>query len=205
MIEARINPRSALLVAIRINLENFLIRRRNAAGRSDRRVPGGEHLTVGAGSGSTGNDELMRWKRGALVGLEHPISKAVLLGDVKIRLDNTGRIVDIFVLRIGRYRTVRQRSGLVLVRAIELAVVVHSHETGVAVVQIVAVRQRNRRQWNLLALGIQAKRADVHARLEVRIAAKEVVRRAILLHDKNNVLEGNSLRACRAQHQKNQG
>src|SRR5579864_5028039 len=81
MIKARVPPLG--LAAAGINhLHEFGRRSRTPRVvtriRDPRRILGGEQIAACAGGGSSGNNELVRWKTGPLVGLEHAITEGIL-------------------------------------------------------------------------------------------------------------------------------
>jgi hypothetical protein len=63
-------------------------------------------------------------------------------------------------------------------------------------IQVVTVGQGDGCQRNFFALGVDSKRANVHARLKVRIAAKQIVGGPVFLDDKDYVFERDRLSEC---------
>ena len=76
---------------------------------------------------------------------------------------------------------------------VELAVVVLRNKGDVLVVQVVTIRHRRGIEWNLFAFRVDTVSGEVHAGLKRWIATEQIVGRAILLKDDDDVLEWSGL------------
>jgi hypothetical protein len=119
----------------------------------------------------------MRGKAVGFIALKHPVGERILFRHREIRSG--------FAFR----REVKHSVFLLLVRqagieSIHLAAIVVALEAGVVVIQIVWGGQRNRRELDGLSGVIQTGFGNVGA----RNALKQVVGRAVFLHQDNDVL-----------------
>lgn len=141
-------------------------------------------------------------KTGSLIGLEHAISPAILLRQIEVWLDDAIRVVDVLVLGIGGNGALRRRAGSNLIGAIEFAIRIGGDEGIVPMINVVTVGERYRRERDFLTLGVDSEGADIDARLKVGIASEQIVDGTVLLHDKDDVLEGNILGEYESGYQK---
>ncbi len=144
--------------------------------------------------GGAGDDVLVRRITRALIGLEHAVAEHVLLRQGEIRRHFCG--VDVLELRM------RRRAGGIglgaaadrdLVGAIHPAAVVHGQERRMGVAQIVRLDQRHRRERDGLAMRVDAAAGDVG----VGQAMEQVIRRTVLLHDDDDMLDPARIAAAR--------
>ena len=117
-----------------------------------------------------------------LVGLEHPVTKGVLLCHLKIRL---------YLRRLHiRERRVWRDLGTVhfalSVCSIEIA---HLNKRGMGVAEIVVVSEVDWAQRDGLALGVDAVLDDVGAACDQNWILKQIVGCAVLLEDHDDVLD----------------
>jgi hypothetical protein len=143
----------------------------------------------GRGSRCPRDDELVRWKAGPLVGLEHAVGKSVLFSHLKVGL-HLGRvhIGKRAVLRTGRAR------NRIQVRPVHLALPAHRiqvalvNEGIVTVAGIVVRRETDFGQRDGIAFRVFAALGNVRALADQLLILEKIIRSAVLLKDHDNVL-----------------
>ncbi len=190
MHKARIHRRVGLLATVRIDHGYPLRRRGGASGAlaAPDHVFCGKQRAFRRGRGGAGEDELVRRKARALICLEHPVREAERSRDIEIRLHRPGCVVHEFELRVrGRHARRGDRLHLDAVGAGHRPAGVHLDPIPVAMPEVIATSQRDARQRDRLAGGVDAAGGDIDAGLERGIAAKEIVDRAVFLHDNHDM------------------
>src|SRR5579863_6749460 len=120
------------------------VRRRYAAGQRRPRdsisIISDEISASGRHGGSSGNNEEMRRKTGALVRLKHSVPKCVLLGHLEVGLHI--RWIDVRKLWIRRWTIPHNAQDYYFIGAIHSATIEHLHERFVLVVEVEGGGQR---------------------------------------------------------------